>query len=103
MRHLLTNQSKELKITLRDFYNIRPSFIEGFFMLMKKHVCNFIGCNRESEHKETYKVLDSNLGLYSFTTNVCQKHYEEIHNFKEKVTGDFSVFFKSNLDKSYYV
>ena len=51
----------------------------------------------------TYKVLDSNLGLYSFTTNVCEKHYEEIHNFKERITGDFSVFFKDELDKSYHM
>jgi hypothetical protein len=72
-------------------------------MPMGKHICNFIGCNRESKHEETYKVLDSNLGLYTFTTKLCGKHYEEIHIFKEKVTGDFSVFFKDELDKSYFV
>jgi len=72
-------------------------------MLMEKQKCNFIGCTRDAEHKETYKVLDSNLGLYSFTTNLCTKHFEEIHNFKEKMTGDFSVFFKENPDKSYHV
>jgi len=72
-------------------------------MPMNKKTCNFIGCNRESKREETYKVLDSNLGLYSFTTNVCEKHYEEIHNFKERITGDFSVFFKDELDKSYHM
>ena len=72
-------------------------------MTMENQKCNFIGCNRKPNHKETYKVLDSNLGLYSFTTHLCTKHYEEIHNFKEKVTGDFSVFFKENPEKSYYV
>ena len=72
-------------------------------MLMEKQKCNFIGCCRDVEYKETYKVLDSNLGLYSFTTNLCTKHFWEIHNFKEKVIGDFSVFFKESPDKSYYV
>ena len=72
-------------------------------MPMNKKTCNFIGCDCESKREETYKVLDSNLGLYSFTTNVCEKHYEEIHNFKERITGDFSVFFKDDLDKSYYM
>ncbi len=72
-------------------------------MPMENRKCNFIGCNREPNHTETYKVLDSNLGLYSFTTNLCTKHYEEIHNFKEKITGDFSVFFKDNPEKSYHV
>jgi hypothetical protein len=72
-------------------------------MLMEKQKCNFIGCSRESEYKETYKVLDSNLGLYSFTTNLCTKHFWEIHNFKEKVIGDFSVFFKENPEKSYHL
>ena len=72
-------------------------------MLMeKKHECKFIGCHRPIEHKETYKVLDSNLGMYSFTTYLCKKHYEEIHNFKEKITGDFSVFFKDGIEKTYY-
>lgn len=72
-------------------------------MPMEKQKCNFIGCCRDVEHKETYKVLDSNLGLYSFTTNLCTKHFWEIHNFKEKVIGDFSVFFKENPEKSYHV
>ena len=72
-------------------------------MLMEKQKWNFIGCGRDAEYKETYKVLDSNLGLYSFTTNLCTKHFWEIHNFKEKVIGDFSVFFKESPDKSYYV
>ena len=72
-------------------------------MLMQNQKCNFIGCGRDAEYKETYKVLDSNLGLYSFTTNLCTKHFWEIHNFKEKVIGDFSVFFKENPEKSYYV
>ncbi len=72
-------------------------------MPMENRKCNFIGCSREPNHTETYKVLDSNLGLYSFTTNLCTKHYEEIHNFKEKITGDFSVFFKDNPEKSYHV
>ena len=72
-------------------------------MPMKKQKCNFIGCGGDTEYKETYKVLDSNLGLYSFTTNLCTKHFWEIHNFKEKVIGDFSVFFKENPEKSYHV
>jgi hypothetical protein len=72
-------------------------------MLMEKQKCNFIGCGRDAEYKETYKVLDSNLGLYSFTTNLCTKHFWEIHNFKEKVIGDFSVFFKENPEKSYHL
>lgn len=72
-------------------------------MLMEKQKCNFIGCGRDAEYKETYKVLDSNLDLYSFTTNLCTKHFWEIHNFKEKVIGDFSVFFKENPEKSYHV
>lgn len=71
-------------------------------MPMERQKCNFIGCCRNAEHKETYKVLDSNLGLYSFTTNLCTKHFWEIHNFKEKVIGDFSVFFKEGPNKSYY-
>ena len=57
----------------------------------------------KKKYKETYKVLDSNLGLYSFTTNLCTKHFWEIHNFKEKVIGDFSVFFKENPEKSYHL
>jgi hypothetical protein len=68
-------------------------------MLMEKHECQFIGCHRDVVHKETYKVLDSNLGLYSFTTYLCTKHYEELHNFKEKITGDFSVFLKDGFEK----
>ncbi len=71
-------------------------------MPMERQKCNFIGCGKDAEHKETYKVLDSNLGLYSFTTNLCTKHFWEIHNFKEKVIGDFSVFFKEGPNKSYY-
>ena len=71
-------------------------------MPMEKQKCNFIDCCRDAEYKETYKVLDSNLGLYSFTTNLCTKHFWEIHNFKEKVIGDFSVFFKEGPNKSYY-
>ena len=70
-------------------------------MPMKKHECKFIGCHREWTHKETYKVLDSNLGMYSFTTHVCTKHFEELHNFKEKITGDFSVFLKEIGEKTY--
>jgi hypothetical protein len=68
---------------------------------MEKHECQFIGCHRPIKHKETYKVLDSGLGMYQFTTYLCTKHYEEIHNFKEKVTGDFSVFFKDRIEKTY--
>jgi hypothetical protein len=70
-------------------------------MPMEKRTCNFIGCNRDAKHEESYKVLDSNLGMYSFKTRLCVKHYEEIHNFKEKITGDFSVFFKNKLEKEY--
>jgi len=70
-------------------------------MLMKNE-CKFIGCHRPIENKETFKVLDTNLELYSFTTYLCKKHFEEIHNFKEKITGDYSVFFKDKIDKTYY-
>jgi hypothetical protein len=70
-------------------------------MLMEKHECHFIGCNKPIKLKETYKVLDSNLGLYEFTTYLCTEHYEEVYNFKEKVTGDFSVFFKHKIEKRY--
>jgi hypothetical protein len=72
-------------------------------MPMEKHECQFIGCHRDVDFKETYKVLDHNLKMYSFTTYLCNKHYRELHNFKEKITGDFSVFFKENLNKSYHV
>ena len=34
---------------------------------------------------------------------IKSKERWEIHNFKEKVIGDFSVFFKENPEKSYYV
>ncbi|MEY4571836.1 MAG: hypothetical protein RLZ10_1047, partial [Bacteroidota bacterium] len=51
------------------------------------------------KHKETYKVLDSNLELYSFTVYLCTKHFVEIHNFKEKMIGDFSVFFDCEFEK----
>ena len=63
-------------------------------MLMEKQKCNFIGCGRDAEYKETYKVLDSNLGLYSFTTNLCTKHFWEIHNFKERLLVTFQCSLK---------
>jgi hypothetical protein len=66
---------------------------------MSKHECQFIGCHRDVKHKETYKVLDANLELYSFTVYLCTKHFVEIHNFKEKMIGDFSVFFDSEFEK----
>jgi hypothetical protein len=66
---------------------------------MSKHECQFIGCHRDVKHKETYKVLNTDLQLYSFTTYLCTKHFVEIHNFKEKMIGDFSVFFKGDFEK----
>lgn len=69
-------------------------------MLMEKHECQFIGCHRNVEHKETYKVLDYNFSMYSFTTYLCNKHHIELYNFKEKVTGDFSVFLKHDIEKT---
>jgi hypothetical protein len=71
-------------------------------MSMEKHECQFIGCHRNVEHKETYKVLDYNLSMYSFTTYLCNKHYMELYNFKEKVNGDFSVFLKHDIEKTQY-
>ena len=65
---------------------------------MSKHECQFIGCHRDVKHKETYKVLDSDLQLYSFTAYLCDKHFVEIYNFKEKIIGDFSVFFKEGFE-----
>jgi len=94
------NPSKILKITLKDFYNLKTLIIEGFFMHMEKHECQFIGCHRDVEVKETYKVLDHDLNMYSFTTYLCNKHYMELHNFKEKVNGDFSVFLKNDIRKT---
>jgi len=39
--------------------------------------------------------------MYSFKVKLCDKCYEKIHNIKEKVVGDFSVFFKDPLKKRY--
>ena len=69
---------------------------------MEKNCCQFLGCRKESKHKETYKVLDSDLNLYSFTTHLCTKHFERIHNYKEKIVGDFSVFFSEPINKNYH-
>ncbi len=61
-------------------------------MPMEKHECQFIGCHRDVDFKETYKVLDHDLNMYSFTTYVCNILYFELHYFKEKVIGEFSLF-----------
>jgi hypothetical protein len=69
-------------------------------MPMKK-ICNSLGCNNPSQKKETYKVLDENFQMYSFKVKLCDKCYEHIHGIKEKIVGDFSVFFKVPINKHY--
>lgn len=70
-------------------------------MLMTK-TCEHRGCNNTIEKKETYKVLDSEFKLYTFKVSLCNKCYEEIHEIKEKLVGDFSIFFKEPIKKRYY-
>jgi hypothetical protein len=69
-------------------------------MLMPKK-CNSLGCNNPIQKKETYKVLDDNFNMYSFKVKLCDKCYERIHDIKEKVVGDFSVFFDVPISKKY--
>jgi len=70
-------------------------------MLMTK-ICNSRGCNNPVEKKETYKVLDNDFNMYSFKVSLCNKCYEHIHEVKEKMLGDFSVFFSKPIKKRYY-
>jgi hypothetical protein len=70
-------------------------------MLMTK-TCNSKGCNNPIEKKEIYKVLDNDFNMYSFKVSLCNKCYEQIHEIKEKLTGDFSVFFSIPIKKKYY-
>ena len=69
-------------------------------MLMTKK-CNSLGCDHSIQKKETYKVLDDNFIMYSFKVSLCTKCYEKIHDIKEKVIGDFSVFFDIPIIKKY--
>jgi hypothetical protein len=69
-------------------------------MLMKK-TCNSLGCNNPIQKKETYKVLDDKFHMYSFKVSLCGGCYERIHEIKERVVGDFSVFFDVPISKKY--
>jgi hypothetical protein len=69
-------------------------------MLMPKK-CNSLGCNNSIQKKETYKVLDDKFHMYSFKVELCGKCYERIHEIKERVVGDFSVFFGVPISKKY--
>jgi hypothetical protein len=70
--------------------------------MLMKNTCEHKGCNHPSEKKETYKVLDNDFNMYSFKVSLCNKCYEQIHEVKERVVGDFSVFFSSPIKKRYY-
>ena len=70
-------------------------------MLMTK-TCNFRGCNNPIEKKENSKVLDNDFKMYSFKVSLCDNCYEQIHEIKEKMVGDFSVFFDKPIRKRYY-
>lgn len=69
-------------------------------MPMKK-TCNSLGCDNPTQKKEIYKVLDEKFQMYSFKIELCDKCYERIHEIKEKVVGDFSVFFDVPVSKKY--
>ncbi len=69
-------------------------------MLMKK-TCNSLGCKNHAIKKETYKVLDEKFQMYSFKVSLCDDCFEKIHQIKEKVVGDFSVFFSIPINKKY--
>ena len=70
-------------------------------MLMTK-VCECMGCKNPAKIKETYKVLDDKFNLYSFKVNLCHLCFERIHEIKEKVVGDFSIFFSEPIKKRYH-
>ena len=69
-------------------------------MLMTKK-CNSIGCKNHATKKETYKVLDEKFNMYSFKVILCEECFVKIHQAKEKVVGDFSVFFSVPIEKRY--
>ena len=69
-------------------------------MLMKK-TCNSLGCKNHAFKKETYKVLDEKFQMYSFKVSLCDDCFVKIHQIKEKVVGDFSVFFNIPINKKY--
>jgi len=68
---------------------------------MPMKTCQSKGCNNPIVKKETYKVLDENFHMYSFKVELCGKCYENIHEVKEKMLGDFSVFFDTPIKKKY--
>lgn len=63
--------------------------------------CNSLGCNDLAQKKETYKVLDDKFQMYSFKVELCGKCYERMYEIKERIIGDFSVFFDVPLSKKY--
>jgi hypothetical protein len=70
-------------------------------MPMKK-LCEHKGCENPSTKKERFRVLDENFDMYSFKVSLCDKCYINIYNVKEKMVGDFSVFFNKSIKKKYY-
>jgi len=69
--------------------------------MLMTNKCECLGCNNPVKIKERFKVLDENFNMYSFKVSLCGKCYEMIHNVKEKIVGDFSVFFDEPLKKRY--
>jgi hypothetical protein len=69
-------------------------------MLMTKK-CISVGCENQSTKKETYKVLDDKFQMYTFKVTLCDDCFVKIHEIKEKVIGDFSVFFSVPIKKTY--
>lgn len=63
--------------------------------------CNSLGCNDLVQKKETYKVLDDKFQMYSFNVELCGKCYERMYEIKERIIGDFSVFFNVPISKKY--
>ena len=69
---------------------------------MPMKTCQSKGCYNSVIKKETYKVLDENFHMYSFKVELCDKCYEKVHEMKEKLIGDYSVFFNQPINKNYY-
>ncbi len=70
--------------------------------MLMTNVCNCRGCQNPTRIRENYKVLDNEFKLYTFKVDLCLDCFEFIYEIKEKVTGDFSVFFKKPIKKLYY-